>query len=408
MVVFDHGQPKREVREGITFYAHTFYVANRPITPVASAQVSPNNSQTITPAVIPNQQQLLRQKLYPLLRRLPSPLFAVARWLYNLLRSIKRQWYLSNRFEIIGPVGHYIIEKEKIAIYEQINADIYLLPGNNHVAAELAFFCRKRRKKYIFLAGSDNDYQAKERLDRRFYSDLTIQLLGFSIEHATAHIVQSEGQAQLLQQHYGRTSTIIRNPIDLTHFFPRNATANIILWIGKSDTVKRPEIILDLAGNYPEYHFLVIMNLWDQDIYDRCVSQAKILPNVTMIHYVLYTEIERYFAQATLFVNTSVFEGFPNTFLQAAKYGVPIVSLQVDPGQMLSKHGCGLLCTGDFERLKENVCRFMTVSSLYEEASAHCLEYVRTYHDKDKIMTQYESTLISTLAPAIKTKKVIR
>ena len=49
----------------------------------------------------------------------------------------------------------------------------------------------------------------------------------------------------------------------------------------------------------------------------------------------------------------------PSTFLEAAKCGLPTVSLQVDPGAMLSQHGCGQQCDGDLDRLKETVRLFM-------------------------------------------------
>jgi glycosyltransferase involved in cell wall biosynthesis len=97
-------------------------------------------------------------------------------------------------------------------------------------------------------------------------------------------------------------------------------------------------------------------------------------------------------------LNTSLFEGFPNAFLQAAKYGVPIVSLQVDPCGMLSSHGCGFFCNGSMEKMQDAVRRLLTDNRLYAEKSANCLRYVRESHDKDKIATQYEDAFLKILA----------
>jgi hypothetical protein len=50
-----------------------------------------------------------------------------------------------------------------VSIYDEVDADIYLVPGNTIFSAEVAFFCQKRGKKYVFQAGSDLDYYPEYR-----------------------------------------------------------------------------------------------------------------------------------------------------------------------------------------------------------------------------------------------------
>ena len=121
------------------------------------------------------------------------------------------------------------------------------------------------------------------------------------------------------------------------------------------------------------------------------------MPNVTTLGRVPFDEVEKYFASAKLFINTSVFEGFPNTFLQAGKYGIPIVALKVDPGQMLTKHGCGATCNDHMDKLIEQVRLYMSNSELYEQASSRCLSYVSAYHNKEKVVLEYEHAIQSLL-----------
>ena len=220
----------------------------------------------------------------------------------------------------------------------------------------------------------------------------------YAIENAHLHLAQNEYQADLLWQGYGRTAIIVRNPIDLTRAFPRDPAAKTLLWVGKSDErVKRPSLILELARQLPEYPFEVIMPLGLPETHQQCVQEAANLPNVTLLPRVPFHEIEQYFARAKLHVNTSTFEGFPNTFLQAAKYGVPTFAAKVDPGGMLSQHGCGVSCNDDMGLLIRNIRSFMTDPAQYAAASAHCVDYVRTYHSKEQIIQQYENALIALL-----------
>ena len=41
--------------------------------------------------------------------------------------------------------------------------------------------------------------------------------------------------------------------------------------------------------------------------------------------------------KSKILINTSSFEGFPNTFVQAWANGVPVISLKVDPDNIIKK-----------------------------------------------------------------------
>lgn len=299
-----------------------------------------------------------------------------------------------------GRVGPYVITPEMISIYDEVDADIYLVPGNSQFSAEAAFYCRERRRNYVFLSGSDFDYFPEYKLfpDRVDMYSVPHALKLYSIENAALHIVQNEHQAHLLESGYGRSSVLIKNPIDIDPLFPRNPNPSAILWVGKSDErIKRPSMILDLARHLPQFKFVIIMTFSMQETHTRCLEEAATLPNVTILERVPFERIESYFAEARLHLNTSVFEGFPNTFLQASKYGVPTVSLQVDPGAMLSQHSCGIACNGDLEAFKNSVMTLMTDESLYTRFSRQALTYVSTYHDKNAVIPRYERALSSIL-----------
>jgi glycosyltransferase involved in cell wall biosynthesis len=289
--------------------------------------------------------------------------------------------------------GSYLIEPQMIEIYDEIEADIYTVPGNSQFSGELAYYCKQRAKKYVFLAGSDFDLypEYKREPEKVDIYGVPFSLKVYAVENAEAHLLQNERQAAMLKQEYGLDGTIIRNPIDINPQYSRSSSPESILWVGKSDErVKRPSLVFELARRLPHLPFVIIMNQGLPDTHAICIEAAQALPNVTLIERVPFEEIERYYAAARLFVNTSAFEGFPNTFLQAAKYGVPIIATDIDPGEMLSRHGCGITCGGDFEHLVEGAQRLLTDNDLYTTTSAAALHYVRTYHDKDIVIEQYE------------------
>src|SRR5712691_6147069 len=129
LVVADHGQPHVERRESVTLYSWI----GREIWGVPL-----RDSQTD----IPRQNATLRIK--------------VGRWLSQHFLKRNRQRALPPLQS--GQVGSYAIEAKLISIYDEVDADIYLVPGNSQFSGELAFYCRQRGKKYVFLAGSDIDF----------------------------------------------------------------------------------------------------------------------------------------------------------------------------------------------------------------------------------------------------------
>jgi glycosyltransferase involved in cell wall biosynthesis len=370
-VVGDFGQPHIEEQENITFYSWI----GRDLWGV---------SKTIRCQKDP--------QYFPLIKKVINRSLRYMEWFASKLRK---------RNPFTGKVADYPITHSMISIFDEVCADIYIVPGNSIFSAEVAFYCQQRGKKFVFQAGSDYDYYPEYRLHPG-KSDIygtSYALKNISIDQAFAHIVQNEQQAQMLKDGYGRNAIIIKNPIDLTPSFSRNLQPNTILWIGKSDErVKRPSLVLELARQLPEYQFVIIMTVAIKETHDQCMKIASTLPNVTLVEFVPFEQIEQYFANARIHLNTSVFEGFPNTFLQAAKYSVPTVSLQVDPGGMLTEYGCGAFCEGDLEKAKQNITSLMTNNSLCAALGKRSFEYVQEFHDKDKIVQQYEIAIKSILA----------
>ncbi len=332
-----------------------------------------------------------------LLRGLYGVLRELLRALQNILvvlSEVIRLW--RGIYSFLDRKGHIIVWREDINILDEANCDIYVVFGNHRMSAVVASYCIKKKKKFVFSAGSEYDYYPEYKTDsdgRDIYGESHLEKV-FAIENAALHIVQTPRQAQMLKEGYGRDSVVVRNPIDLSTVIPRPANPKNILWVGKSDErVKRPSLIFKLARSLPEYPFVIVMNKAIPETHNLFSSVAEYLPNVTLIENVPYGEIDNLFASARLFVSTSVFEGFPNTFLQAAKYGVPIVATDIDPGEMLSLHRSGITCGGDFTIFTKSVRRLMEDDVLHSELGANAFNYVCAYHERETVITQYANAL---------------
>src|SRR5262249_16001647 len=121
LVVADHGQRHREHREGVTLYAWI----GRPFWGIPGPDGQASNARA-------NHNVLL----------------TVSQWLN---RGFVRLGRPSAKPPLpAGQIGSCVIERQFLSIYDEVDADMYIVPGNSLLSAEMAFYCQQRGKKYVF------------------------------------------------------------------------------------------------------------------------------------------------------------------------------------------------------------------------------------------------------------------
>lgn len=301
-------------------------------------------------------------------------------------------WPEGNPIESLKILDDPICE-ENLSYITNVDADLYIVFGVHNQAAEIAALCRRDRKPMVIFAGSDDNFSTRLAPESNS-TDNYGNNAGYAYQalmQADWIITQTERQADLLKQRFDRSAQVLRNPIDLNDSplaGPRTAPPTpVCLWIGKSDRVKRPDILIDLARQLPEFQFIMVMNRSNEEIHESIVNETP--SNVRIIEKVPIQEIESLFQQASFLINTSIFEGFPNTFLQAGKYGVPVVSLNVDPDNFIQRQNCGLVAQGVVNRMADGLRTIIADQALYQLYSANIAHYVKENHD----LTQLASNL---------------
>ena len=164
-------------------------------------------------------------------------------------------------------------------------------------------------------------------------------------------ISQTYDQQKQLNKKFNIQSEVIRNSI---HVLPSNdfVKENIILWVGNMRPVKKPEIFLKMCNELDliNWKFVVIGNTFD---YGHRFEQLN-LPNLEILGQLSYEDTLEYFKKSKILVNTSQLEGFSNTFIQAWLFGLIVISLSVDPDDLL-RNGLGYYCKNNFITLKHYV-----------------------------------------------------
>ena len=273
------------------------------------------------------------------------------------------------------------------------NADVYFHAGG--AAGITSIFCKLYRKKYVYSIASDalvNRKIVSGRVCGFSQSKLSVGNFGnwIDIKLADAIIVQSVYQKKMLFKNFGRDSKIIKMPFPITKEEPpEKADPPIVLWVGSMAEVKQPELFLKLAEAIPEARFQMIGgHSGSRELYDRIKDTAGRIPNLEFLGVVPFSEIDEYFSQASILVNTSMFEGFPNAFIQAWIHYMPVATLNHDPDGLIFANKLGFH-SRSFDQMVEDTKLLLMDGKLREKMGMNGRTYVEMNHDIADIISQY-------------------
>jgi glycosyltransferase involved in cell wall biosynthesis len=273
--------------------------------------------------------------------------------------------------------------------WEVANADLYISFGASDYSADLADWCRNAGRRMLLCVGSDVDFSEEFRpgnKDRNHWGNRCDRSYD-SMTRATAVTVQTETQRQLLRERYRRDGRVIRNPAP---FAPRPEPVSggkHLLWVGKAVANKKPHLAIELARRCPDIRLRMIANKIGKDDYGALLADRP--PNVEFVENVPHGEMAREYENSFGFLSTSVVEGFPNTFIEAGAFGLPIFSLYVDPDGIIERENAGVSAKGDIEFLASELTRFRSDAAAAQAAGACMLDYVKRMHDPEARIAEF-------------------
>jgi glycosyltransferase involved in cell wall biosynthesis len=108
-----------------------------------------------------------------------------------------------------------------------------------------------------------------------------------------------------------------------------------------------------------------------------------------------HEDMPRFYRQASVLCCTSLYEGFPNTFLEAWSLGLPVVST-FDPDGVIARHGIGWT-TDTVDGVVEHLTRAAASPEAWRAASAAAKRYCRENHTPEASASRLEQ-ILSALA----------
>lgn len=284
------------------------------------------------------------------------------------------------------------------AALDEANADLYYYNCGDLGLGQIVAWARHRNRPVVFSVPSDPDCDPElpalgSRRERMLYR--------YGLSRCEHIVVQSEKQRVLLETGFGKTSTALRMPCvgfgASVNLEARDAAEGFnVLWVGRISTEKRPDWVRELAKQLPDATFtLVGAPNRDTDYSSRLLSSDAALPNMSFVGRIAHEDMGPYYVRADVLICTSLYEGFPNVFLEAWSVGTPVVTT-CDPDGLVQGKGLGFSAT-DIDGLASAIRRLSEDRSLHQQISTTAQDYFDQNHRLDPAMQAFDAYFLDVL-----------
>jgi glycosyltransferase involved in cell wall biosynthesis len=174
-------------------------------------------------------------------------------------------------------------------------------------------------------------------------------------------------------------------PLIMPRVVERSVEKDIdFLWIARCQPIKRPHVFLDLAEALPEARCVMVAPKEDAVLWESLRERAARLPNVRFIERVPYREVQAWYDRAHVFVNTSTWEGFANSFIQAGQGEAAILSLAVNTDGLLTRFHAGVCAEDDARVFIEAGRELFANAEKRREMQRGAARFVAEWHDNER------------------------
>lgn len=263
------------------------------------------------------------------------------------------------------------IDPLKFVYIPILRPDIIILRSNTDLS-KIVFLKKIFNFKFIYMLASDKDLSidnidASEGWQQNlFNADLVITQNRFQLEglHALLPGIRSEMQPNIFHPIFEIVS---------------NNKQYDFVWVGTLKSIKRPEWFLNLARSLPEFSFTMVGIGQDKKILEKVLNSEKELPNFKYLGYLPLNEALQTIANSKVLVNTSKYEGFPNVFLQAWYFNLPVIST-VNPNDVFSKCNVGFFVEHELDL--QSKARLLALDAyVFDQTTFGIKDYFKNTHD---------------------------
>ena len=254
----------------------------------------------------------------------------------------------------------------------------------------IALLARLRRRRFVYSSSSLVDFSYARLEPAR----VKVAAFELGVRLASRVVVQTDEQAALCRERFGKTPTVIRSIAEVAPEPVEPVVRDAFLWVGRVAHYKGPLEYVELARAVPEARFhMVLVPSDDAALETRVRELAGTADNLEVLGPRPRSELMGLIARSVAIVNTSEYEGTSNVLLEAWARGVGALVLRHDPDGLVVREGLGAFASGSAERLASLAGELWSARDQPGALADACRAYVRREHSQQAAVERWLGVL---------------
>lgn len=208
-------------------------------------------------------------------------------------------------------------------------------------------------------------------------------LFKYVLAKATKVVVLANSFKGIIEDTFNVRAEVIYNPIECIENIEMGNKEKYILFASIARPNKGYDTLLKaykrVAEKHPEWR-LVMAGFGDSQEAEKLISELELNEKVIRYKWCNRETMNNLYNKAGIFCIASLKEGFPMTFLEAASYGVPIVTTPVGglKDVIKNKENCMVFDFNNHTMLAEQIVKLIETPELRENISKELICLVKT------------------------------
>lgn len=285
--------------------------------------------------------------------------------------------------------SHFLYLRSLKNKIKEIAPDLIITRTFSSWAGIAAKYAHDHKIKHVHFIASDREVNKKVKRWYKLFDmiEKAIHKNIFKINNVIL-ITQNDFQHNAIKNRYKVLSFKATQAAPLSNMSRIVKSKNTIkiVWVANFKPLKQPEKFIEIAKHFKDRKDIqfIMIGGYKNSHYEQLIEEHSYLENIQFLGAVSNDCVNQELDSTHILINTSDYEGFSNTFVQAWMREVVVLSLNSDPDNILTEQEIGFRCES-IENMVSIISMLCSDKVQLEYMGKKSRSYAKNNHSIDRV-----------------------